>query len=168
MAPTCPQLCAQPKRATVAVTGPKPRHPWLPCISLLPWLCRTQCQHRQRLAPSREHTWGKDPPHPYLMLHRSREVHQKTPREDKKSSEEPLLFPIATAGEPLSLQSRGSPKRKCSHVLAKPLSQHPEPCRGMAPASALGHSVSDKSSEQICSWPSKYLCLSNLGHIAQP
>ena len=38
----------------------------------------------------------------------------------QRSSEEPLqlLFPIATAGEPLSLQSRGSPKRKCSHVLA--------------------------------------------------
>lgn len=44
-----------------------------------------------------------------------------------------------------------SPKRKCGHVSSKTLSQHPEPHTGTAPASALGHMVSDESSQQMCS-----------------
>ena len=122
----------------------------------------------QHLAPTREHTWGKDSPHPYLMLHHSREVHQNTPREDREAQNHSSCSSSLPLLENHFLCKAGPSQRESiANVFAKPLSQHPEPCRDLAPASAPGHTVSDESSEQMCSWPPKRLYLSNLGHVAQ-
>lgn len=117
----------------MAAAGTKPRHLWLGWISLLDPVHQPESTSGERI----------------------RYIHARcsiTERSMRKTQEDREVQKNRSSCSSLWTQLENhSPKRRFGHVLSQTLSQHPEPHAGTAPASALGHRVSDKSSQQMCS-----------------